>query len=104
MPVEDRVVPTDAHVLLARGVDQVLINKQCGWRASSRPEEAARARLAVASRTGLSIYIDVTSDLLDARRSAEAVGEILDDAVERLEEHMSQPVAHEMAHGTKRAG
>lgn len=68
----------------AKGVEQVLINKQCGWKASARSVDLDAARIALASQTGLAIYLDLGSDLLDARKSAEAVGDLLDAAIAGL--------------------
>jgi hypothetical protein len=68
----------------AKHVEQVLINKQCGWKASARNMDLDAARIAQASQTGLAIYLDLGSDLLDARKSAEAVGELLDGALAGL--------------------
>lgn len=67
----------------AAGVDQVLVNLQVGWRASAQVSEFETLR-AVASTTGLKRYLDTASKLLDARRSAEAVRQLLDEALARI--------------------
>ena len=61
----------------AAGVDQVLVNLQVGWKASAG-DSFDTLRMA-ASSTGLKRYLDARSRLLDARRSAEAVRELLDE-------------------------
>jgi len=68
----------------AANVDQVLINLQVGWKASARSDDFETMRL-MASTTGLSRYLDARSKLLDARRSAEAVRELLDEALAIVE-------------------
>jgi integrase len=66
----------------AANVDQVLVNLQVGWKASSNGIDLEAARSA-ASTVGLSHYLDSRSTLLDARRSAEAVRALLDEALAR---------------------
>ncbi|MGE4164096.1 MAG: hypothetical protein AB7G23_20405 [Vicinamibacterales bacterium] len=63
----------------AVGVDQVLVNLQVGWKASAMADELEGLR-AVSSITGLARYLDARSSLLDARRTAVAVRELLDEA------------------------
>lgn len=68
----------------AANVDQVLVNLQVGWKASARSDDFESLRL-MASTTGLARYLDARSKLLDARRSAEAVRELLDEALAIVE-------------------
>lgn len=71
---------TDQTWARASGVDQVLVNLQVGWKVASRGDELEGLRMA-ASTTGLARYLDARSKLLDARRSAEAVRTLLDEAL-----------------------
>lgn len=66
----------------AAGVDQVLVNLQVGWKASAG-DSFDTLRMA-ASSTGLKRYLDARSRLLDARRSAEAVRELLDEGFQAI--------------------
>lgn len=75
----------------AAGVDQVLVNLQVGWKASAQCSEFETLR-AMASTTGLKRYLDATSKLLDARRSAESVRDLLDEALGQV-----APVVEEAA-------
>lgn len=68
----------------AANVDQVLVNLQVGWKASARSDDFESLRL-LASTTGLARYLDARSKLLDARRSADAVRELLDEALAIVE-------------------
>lgn len=61
----------------------MLVNLQAGWKASAQSSEFETARVA-ASTTGLKRYLDARSNLLDARRSAEAVRGFLDGALNEL--------------------
>ncbi len=67
----------------AAGVDQVLVNLQVGWKASAQSNSFDVLRTA-ASATGLKRYLDPRSKLLDARRSADAVRGLLDEALARI--------------------
>ncbi|HBP19279.1 MAG TPA: hypothetical protein DEA08_16005 [Planctomycetes bacterium] len=67
----------------AKGVPGVAIDKQLGHRAQVREADVFRA--IARSQTGRSHYLDLDSQLFDARLSARAVRELLDQAVAELE-------------------
>jgi integrase len=73
----------------ALGVDQVLINLQVGWRVSGRASDGFDV-MRIASKTGLSRYLDARSKLLDARKSAIAVRRLLDEAQERVDRELAE--------------
>ncbi len=66
----------------ARGVPPVLIDKQIGHADPGDMGEVARAL--AGSETGRKHYLDLASELFDATRSAQAVREMLDEAVARI--------------------
>lgn len=66
----------------AKGVPPVLIDKQLGH-AGPSTTSVDTLRLLAGSETGRRHYLDLRSALLDAARSAEAVRELLDEAVAR---------------------
>ena len=57
-------------------MDQLIVNKQIGWKVGvqKRPH---------ISDTGQVVYLNTTSDLIDARLSATAVRKVLDEALAR---------------------
>ena len=75
----------------ASGVDQVLVNLQVGWKASAG--DSFDQLRAVASSTGLKRYLDAKSKLLDSRRSAEAVRELLNEGLAAVLPSAGSPAA-----------
>ncbi|MCO5166615.1 MAG: hypothetical protein M9894_09645 [Planctomycetes bacterium] len=86
---ERRMQGVDVHALRkthrswaqARGVPPVLIDKQLGH---ADPGEFEVMRALAGSETGRKHYLDLGSELFDAGRSAQAVRELLDEAMGRV--------------------
>jgi hypothetical protein len=68
----------------AKGVPGVAIDLQLGHESPTAGEATAFARLLAGSETGRGSYVDMESALFDASLSAEAVRELLDEALARL--------------------
>jgi integrase len=88
-----RMVGIDVHALrkthrtwaLANGVPEVLIDKQLGHAARNGDGDSLELlRVVAGSETGRKHYLDMRSKLLEAGRSAEAVRELLDEALESV--------------------
>lgn len=84
---EERMEGVDVHAFRkthrswaeARGVPPVLIDKQLGH---SADDTSMLLQMIVGSVTGRKHYLDVDSELFDATRSAKAIRNFLDEAVE----------------------
>src|SRR5262249_43542620 len=108
-PWRERMSGVDVHAFRkthetwaqAQGVHPILIDKQLGHSTpgGGAALEAARS-LVLASPTARKHYLDMTNSLLNARRSAEAVRALLDQATATLEESRAASASgHRMAHG-----
>jgi hypothetical protein len=85
------------------GVIPAVIDKQLGHGGAEVDRALEVHKLVVGSRTGRKHYLDLGSDLFDARRSAEAVRELLDVAETALREHGS-PLLFQKADTQLRSG
>ncbi|MGE4141672.1 MAG: hypothetical protein AB7N76_13600 [Planctomycetota bacterium] len=72
----------------ARGVPPVLIDKQLGH---ADPGEFEVMRALAGSETGRKHYLDLGSELFDAGRSAQAVRDLLEEAVEGVVSRVIRP-------------
>jgi integrase len=87
-PVEARMEGIDLHALRkthrtwaeAAGVHPILIDKQIGHATSAGGAALDMARALIVSPTGRKHYVDLGLEMIDARRSAEAVRKLVDDA------------------------
>lgn len=68
----------------AAGVPPALIDRQLGHAGTESRRSLEVLRAVAGSRTGRASYLDMASPLLDPRRSAEAVRQLLDEAEARL--------------------
>ncbi|MBI3723100.1 hypothetical protein HY251_03975, partial [bacterium] len=83
-----RMLGIDLHALRkthrtwaeAAGVHPILIDKQIGHSTAAGSAAIDAARSLLVSPTGRKHYVDMGLDMIDAKRSAEAVRKILDDA------------------------
>lgn len=88
----DRMTGIDIHSLRkthrtwaeAKGVHPILIDKQLGHSTPSGLAALDAAKSILASPTGRKHYVDMNLEVLDARRSANAVREMLDSAAAAL--------------------
>lgn len=90
--VQARMVGIDLHALRkthrtwaeAAGVHPLLIDKQIGHATAAGGAALEAAKALIVSPTGRKHYVDMGLEMIDARRSAEAVRRLLDDATEAL--------------------
>lgn len=88
----------------ARGVHPILIDKQLGHSTPAGASAIEAARSLLSSPTGRKHYVDMGLTLLDARRSAEAVRELLDDAFRTVKRQDKAWFAgHRLVHGENQA-
>jgi hypothetical protein len=80
----------------ARGVPPVLIDKQLGH---ADPGEFEVMRALAGSETGRKHYLDLGSELFDAGKSAQAVRELLEEAVGRVTTKTSRRTILAVAQG-----
>jgi hypothetical protein len=79
--VEARMEGIDLHGLRkTAGVHPILIDKQIGHATSAGGAALDAARALIVSPTGRKHYVDMGLAMIDARRSAEAVRKLVDDA------------------------
>ncbi len=87
----------------AKGVPEVLIDKHVGHKAPARDAALETAKELIVSSTGRDYYLDNRLALLDCRRVAVAIRELLDEAETALEAEAKAGrtalVAHRVAHG-----
>lgn len=90
--VELRMAGIDLHALRkthrtwseAAGVHPILIDKQIGHATSAGGAALDAARALIVSPTGRKHYVDMGLEMIEAKRSAEAVRKLLDDAREQI--------------------
>src|SRR5581483_4399277 len=90
--VEARMEGIDLHALRkthrtwaeAAGVHPILIDKQIGHATSAGGAALDMARALIVSPTGRKHYVDLGLEMIEAKRSAEAVRKLVDDAKSAL--------------------